>query len=154
MTTALKPEIAALVSSAASKWGLDEYVLAAQVIQESSGNPLAMRFEPTFRWLHGPAEDPVERRWQMTSWGLLQVMGATARDLGFTDPPFADPAAAVPVIWLDLGVRYLVRKLHVYGGRIAEALSAYNSGHSTPNNFGSYVEPILERADALREAAG
>jgi hypothetical protein len=156
-TTYLKPEILALVDPAAKKNGLDFWTLVAQIEKESSGNPLAMRHEPDFRWFYPRGAHPTgdELEFQRSSWGLLQIMGATARELGYTAPATPWPSSPLkndPVTALDLGCRYLAGELKRYGN-LRDALSAYNSGHATPNNFGAYVEPILERADALKEAA-
>lgn len=101
-----------------------------------------------------PTGDELE--FQRTSWGLLQIMGATARELGYRVPaavwpesPLRSDAAAA----LDLGCLYLKKQMRRWPS-ISDVLSAYNAGHPTRENFGEYVDPILERADALREAAG
>ena len=57
-TTYLKPEILALVDPAAKKNGLDFWTLVAQIEKESSGNPLAMRHEPDFRWFYPRGSKP------------------------------------------------------------------------------------------------
>ena len=157
MTTFLRPEILALVDPAATKNGLDFWTLVAQIEKESSGNPLAIRLEQDFRWFSPRGSQPTgdELEFQRTSWGLLQIMGATARELGYAVPATPWPSSPLkldPAAALDLGCRYLAGELKRYGN-IRDALSAYNAGHATPDNFGAYVEPILERADALKEAA-
>jgi hypothetical protein len=155
------PDVAALVSAAAKRYAIDEFVLAAQVLHESGGDPLAARYEVGYRWLWPSAQfiKPIppcsldtERVFQMTSWGLLQVMGAVARERGFRGT-FLSGLAADPALALDLGAKHLAAALGRYGN-VRDALSAYNAGHPTPNNFGTYVDPIMERADALREAHG
>ena len=145
---------------AATKNGLDFWTLVAQIEKESSGNPLAIRLEQDFRWFYPRGTDAYalpenEMEFQRTSWGLLQVMGATARELGYAVPATPWPSSPLkldPAAALDLGCRYLAGELKRYGS-LRDALSAYNAGHATPDNFGAYVEPILERADALKEAA-
>lgn len=154
--TYLKPEILALVDDAAKRHGLDFWHLVAQVEKESSGNPRAVRYEHDYRWFYPPGSLPTgdELDFQRTSWGLLQVMGATARELGYKEPASVWPSSPLkdaPAVALDLGCVYLVRQLRRWG-TLHAALSAYNAGHPTQNNFGRYVEPILERADALRES--
>lgn len=156
MTTYLKPEILALVGTAAEKHALDFWTLVAQVEKESSGNPNAIRLEMGFRWFYPAGSSPVgnELDFQRTSWGLLQIMGATARELGYAVPAGiypAGPLKADSATALDLGCRYMAGKLK-HWGNIRDALSAYNAGHPTPGNFGSYAEPILGRANALKEA--
>lgn len=160
VATYLKPEIISIVGDAAQKHGLDFWTLVAQVERESSGNPLAMRWEPGYRWFYPPGtipSDEQEKLFQMTSWGLLQIMGATARELGYREPATLWPSSPLkldPVTALDLGCVYLKKMLTRWGGATRDGLSAYNAGHPTANNYGNYVEPILERADALKEAAG
>jgi hypothetical protein len=159
VTTYLKPEIVALVDAAAQKWALDFWTLVAQVEKESSGNPEAKRLEAAYRWFYPPGSMPDgdELEFQRTSWGLLQIMGATARELGYREsaqPWPASPLKSDAATALDLGCSYLTRMLRRWGPNIRDALSAYNAGHPTPDNYGAYVEPILERADALRESAG
>ena len=156
--TYLKPDILGLVGDAAKKNGLDFWTLVAQVEKESSGNPLAIRLEPNFKWFYpkGVFLTGDELEFQRTSWGLLQIMGATARELGYTVPagnwpagPLKDDAATA----LDLGCRYFLTQLGRYD-TIGDALSAYNAGRATPNNFQAYVKPILARAKALTEELG
>lgn len=160
VTTYLGPDVLAMVAAAADAHGLDRWLLVAQVERESSGIVGAFRFERAYRWFFPAGVIPAdrdERLFQMTSWGLLQIMGATAREMGFTAPAQPWPKSPLrddPATALDLGCRYLVKQLARCGGVMRDALSAYNAGHPTPDNFGAYVEPILERADALREAAG
>lgn len=156
-TTYLKPEILALVGDAATKHELDFWTLVAQVEKESSGNPEAKRLEAGYRWFYPRGTWPIgdELMFQKTSWGLLQVMGATARELGYTEPATSWPSSPLKndhETALDLGCRYLVGMLGRHGN-IADALSAYNAGHPTPANRPSYVEPILNRAEALRVEA-
>lgn len=157
MKTVLRPEVLAMVENAARKNALDFWTLVAQVEKESSGNPEAKRWEENYRWFFPRGSQPTgdELAFQKTSWGLLQIMGATARELGYRVPALVWPASPLkndPVIALDLGCRYLTRQIRRWG-TLRDALSAYNAGHPTPENFGKYVEPILERADALKEAA-
>ena len=60
-----------------------------------------------------------------TSWGLTQVLGATAwAELGFHEPP---RAILDPVKNLKLGAHYLKKKFKKWGN-VYEALLAYNGG--------------------------
>lgn len=157
VATYVRSDILALVDAAAQKHVLDFWTLVAQVEKESSGNPEAKRLEEHYRWFYPPGSTPTgdEFEFQRTSWGLLQIMGATARELGYRAPAMPWPASPLkndPATALDLGCGYLTRMLRRWGN-IHAALSAYNAGHPTPDNYGNYVEPILERAEALKEAA-
>ena len=88
--------------------GLDPFTVAAIVARESEGNPWVMRREPDYPYLfdHETRQavrrkdvnpqtfpgGPVEMLGQTQSWGLMQVMGATARQIHYLG------AYAVPVI--------------------------------------------------------
>jgi len=57
---------------------------------ESGLNPYAVRYEPKYRWLYRPDEVKpedcsieTEKILQKTSWGVMQVMGAVAREYGY-----------------------------------------------------------------------
>lgn len=158
-TTFLKPDILALVGAAAEKHALDFWTLVAQVEKESSGNPNAIKLEAGYPWLYPRGSHPTgqELEFQRTSWGLLQIMGATAREFGYTTPAGIWPDGPLkhdpPDVALDLGCRYLLAQLRRYD-YIGDALSAYNAGHATPDNFHDYVKPILDRAKALAEEMG
>lgn len=79
------------------KHGLEFNLVAAIVWKESRGNRFARRYEPAFfdryirnqtrgrlggYWPREYSED-TERHERAVSWGLMQVLGQTARELGF-----------------------------------------------------------------------
>ncbi len=119
-------------SHALNKYYVDPALFAALVIQESGGDPKASRYEPKYEAKNVTGKS----RWNKaralgwsdhdlaTSWGLAQVLGATAWEMGFHYPPAAilDPDAN-----LKLGARYLRSKLAKWGN-VYEALLAYNGG--------------------------
>ena len=170
----LPSPIAAAVVTAATRHGLDACVLAALVMQESAGDPLAIRFEPHYRWLwdvyswepfrrltaeeaglsHPPADfrgvtgasAPTEWAAQRTSWGLCQVMGAVAREHGFRGRFLS--ALLEPELGAEYGAIHLAKMLRKWD--LPEALSAYNAGSPTEANDATYVRPILRRAEAFR----
>lgn len=90
-----------LIKSSAAKWGIDPELVAAMIMQESAGNCWAMRYEPNFfrKYLQDkplsllggyvPSETKAtritERMLRSCSFGLMQVMGQVARELGFSD---------------------------------------------------------------------
>jgi len=149
------------IVAAAARHDIPPEIIAAMVHQESAGDPLAMRHEPAWRYwylAHGSFQAPrgvsvpTERMQQATSWGLLQVMGAVARELD-CELPYLSALCCDPALGLDLGCRYLARLAKRFGGGIERAISAYNAG--SPQAVGSeqwqrYVVPILGRAPAYR----
>jgi soluble lytic murein transglycosylase-like protein len=96
----------ALVTPIALKFGLQPSLVAAVCEQESGWEPGAVRFEPAFlRHYIAPLNLPfLESLDRATSWGLMQIMGQTAREFGFDGD--------LPTLRsLDLGVIYGCRKL-------------------------------------------
>lgn len=135
-------ELAPLIQAAAERHGLPVALVRAIVRVESDGNPWAARYEPGFydryvapKPIRGkfPCSAQTESRLQATSFGLMQIMGATAREVGFSGvflTELCDPATG-----LDWACRYLARLIHKYGSE-ERAVAAYNAGspRKTPEN--------------------
>lgn len=146
----LSEEIQNVIYRWASEFDLPPQLVAAIVIVESSGNPAAWRVEPFYRWLWNPRSNTPYRSshtglnppddfvgtpghskataWvgQKTSWGLMQIMGAVARELGFKGwfPELCQ---------IDKGIEYGCRHLHNltrFKGRYGweGVIAAYNAG--------------------------
>jgi soluble lytic murein transglycosylase-like protein len=122
-----------LVKQSARKYGLDPRLLEAVMQVESAGNPRA-----------------VSRKGAL---GLMQLMPATARELGVGNP--LDPREN-----LEGGARYLSRLLARYQGDLEMALGAYNAGPGTVDRYGgvppwpetrAYIEKIKERLRGIKE---
>lgn len=131
-----------LIIKSAEQFRLDANLISAVIRIESSGNPDAIRFEPRWHLFNNPQfyashlgiERTDEEKHQATSWGLMQVMGAVARDLGFTDHM---EMLLVP----ELGVFYGCKKLKKLFERYhteEDVVSAYNQGNNRMAN-GMYV---------------
>lgn len=84
--------------------------------------------------------------------GLTQLMPATAREVGVSDP--SDPRQA-----LDGGALYLRRMLDRFGGDEKLALAAYNAGPGAVSRYGGippyaetqrYVTNVMAYADQYR----
>lgn len=119
-------------------------ILFAVAMTESGGDPLAVRYERHYRWLTTldgkPLEDgklsDTETAGQKTSWGLLQVMGAVARERGFRGKFFTELCAS-PEVGLRYGALHLAAYLKRYGNE-ADAVAAYNAGSPVKEDDGSY----------------
>ena len=143
-------ELAALVSSASTAHGLPSSLVAAMVQVESAGVTDATRFEPAFytRYVQpakltftAPGYTPdQERKGLATSWGLLQVMGDTARCLGFREPfeQLLDPPTGL--YWgCQLIMRLRDRVFDPWGW--AAVCAAYNGGLGAVRSDGSFSNP-------------
>ena len=105
-----------MIVQAASEQGIDPALLKALVKAESGFNPNAVS--------------------SAGAQGLAQLMPATGRGLGVTDP--FDPQQS-----LNAGARYLANALRQFGGDPSLALAAYNAGPGAVQRYGG-IPPFAE----------
>jgi soluble lytic murein transglycosylase-like protein len=119
---------AAEIDAAAARNGVDPALLRGLIKAESNFNPRA-----------GSAAG---------AQGLTQLMPATARGLGVTNP--FDPGQSI-----EGGAKYLREQLDKFGGDPEKALAAYNAGPGAVQRYGgvppypetqAYVKHVLEYA--------
>jgi hypothetical protein len=142
-----------LIEAAAQARNLDPNLVEGLILQESSGNTFSWNPEPRYRYLwnvatHQPfrpltfaeraSEEPPtdfpflkgdrDQEWwaQQASWGLCQVMGATAREEGFRGPYLTQ--LCDPETNLTIGCSVLAKLLLWSAGNVHLALAAYNAG--------------------------
>lgn len=165
-----------MIEDVAKRHGLDPKVVVALVGVESGGNEFAWNPEPPYRYywdvrrnrpfrtptpeelrsekppLDFPAfaGDPDQEWWgQAASWGVCQVMGAVARELGFKGPYLTELVR--PELSLEYGCRVLARNLEWAKGDLASALAAYNGGRvgnapgTVPLRNQAYADKVLAR---------
>jgi soluble lytic murein transglycosylase-like protein len=136
------PAHAAIVTDVAARYRIDPGLLSAMIRVESAGKPRAISSKGAL--------------------GLMQVMPATARSMGVTDPAalLADPALAI-----ETGAAYLKTLQARLGNDVPLIVAAYNAGPGAVLKAGRRVPAYQEtqryvgkvmaayatnRADALR----
>jgi len=131
--------------SAKYEVNIDPEVIEAIIRVESSGNPWAVRHEPRFlvwlktriKSLNSVATQTTEYQLRSTSFGLGQIMGQTARELGFNEPYLTQ--LCDPDINIRYTCKYFGKLLRRYRGEEHWAISAYNAGSARKNSMGKFV---------------
>lgn len=153
------------LAKATARFNVPLDLLKAIIQVESGGDPWAMRYEPDFRWLvnletgeryegepermPSPAGVSPYTEWvaQRTSWGLMQIMGATARGLGFNEPFLS--RLCRDETGLTYGCKHLVQLYERHGSWEAAA-AAYNAGSPRRTDDGEWENQGY--IDKLKEA--
>lgn len=141
-----------LIHAAAITNGIGAEIIYGVCMAESAMNQFAVRYEPHFKWLWKPRESKppgcsmdTEVCLQRTSLGLMQMMGAVFRELGYRG--WLTEVLSRPDVQIQMGAYFLARKIKKYG--LANGIAAYNSGSprfdkkdgSLINQY--YVERVL-----------
>jgi soluble lytic murein transglycosylase-like protein len=161
------------IVQASVRHGLDAQLIAGLIGVESDFDPYAWNPEPRYHYFwdvrnHKPFRtvsvpemlnkfpprdfptvtgDPDQEWWgQQASWGLMQVMGAVARENGFAGlylPELSDPITNLSIGCLQFGKLLLWAK-----GDVEQALSAWNGG-----KMGNMIRPFRNQAYATKVIA-
>lgn len=137
-----------------------EAELALAIAQVESGlEPFTARYEPRWKYWYKVGEfasglgitRDTEKIFQATSWGLMQVMGTVARELGFDRhlTELTNPRYNVIV-----GVQKL-KELHDQWRDTEAVISAYNQGSPRKAADGTfknqaYVSKVMKQYSALK----
>lgn len=102
--------------------------MCAVIEQESSWDTYAIRYEHDFyeRYIKKlPNLTPTEAQSRSISWGVMQVMGQTAREAGFDGKFLA--MLCDPAVGIDIGCKVLRSKIG-HSPNIEAGLLRYNGG--------------------------
>ena len=147
-------------------YGVEPGLLLAMVWQESSGDEAALRYEVGWRYFWNPKADDslyskgwtVEQNrahaWnvlgstefhsQSFSWGLLQVMGSVARELGLKGYL---AKICEPQVGLKMGLLHMQKKMKQAKGDVRKALEFYNGSVI-------YAEEVLKKLAEIKGETG
>src|SRR5246127_4835542 len=149
MSNSAPAQLVTLAQNLAEVHGLDPALVCAVIEQESAWNTWAMRYEPAFFAKYVASlytnnkVGATEAYARGISWGLMQVMGQSAREKGASAlylSTLCDPA-----VGLAVGCRILRQKLEAAGGDAARALLAWNGGANR-----DYADEVLARVGRYR----
>ncbi|WP_133065293.1 transglycosylase SLT domain-containing protein [Virgibacillus profundi] len=124
------------INKSAQKYGVSPFLIASIIQQESSFNSRAVS--------------------GAGARGLMQLMPATARELGVKDS--FNPAQNI-----DGGTKYIAQQLKAFGGDLNKALAAYNAGAGNVRKYGgippfeetqNYVKKVNSNLESFGSAVG
>jgi soluble lytic murein transglycosylase-like protein len=127
------------IKNAAKYFRLDPVFIAAVIATESNFDRYAYRYEGHYQWFHQVDEMAKKCKitqrsaevLQQSSHGLMQIMGATACEMGLMDdyPDARIQMLYIPSINLKYGCRYLAWLKQKYKpDTLAELYACYNAG--------------------------
>ena len=134
-----------LITNACRKQGYSNPKLVhAIIVIESAMDAWATRYEPNWKYFSEVARHAkehgitvkTESMHQSTSWGLMQTMGGTAREMGFDEQL---TTLCVPSVNVVVGITYLKHLEKRYGKNVQKVISAYNAGSPRRNEEGKFV---------------
>lgn len=116
----------------ADSYGISSNLVQAFISQESQWNPWAIRYEPTYSYLCDPDRfaklnkitRATESTLQKMSWGLGQIMGAVARELGFEESliRLTEPQVNIKIMC------EFIKKLQQRSTKLDDIIAMYNGG--------------------------
>lgn len=147
-----------IITEIGAKYEVDPDLIAAVIWQESRGRPYAFRYEHGFynKYIDGKSTQRLggywpklvsensERRARAISWGPMQLIGQTAREIGFDKEELT--SLCDPREGIEYGTKFLAKKLAETKNE-ARALLAFNGGGNP--NYPSEV--LLHKSSGVTE---
>lgn len=127
-------DLHAIVIAEASKRNIDPRAICAIISIESSWRTNSARYERHFTYLFDTARfarlhritEITEALFQKTSWGLMQIMGGSARSMCYYTGWL--PQLCEPNTGIRIGCDYFAKVCDEYD-RLEDRFAAYNAGH-------------------------
>jgi hypothetical protein len=131
-----------VIKEEAKRVGINWVILAATAEKESNSRQWALRYESGWKYFFKPDEHAVlcgvsvetERQCQKMSWGMTQIMGAVARELGFSLPMGKLFEPIINFHFCALKYKKLLEQYPL----LPDAISAYNQGSNRKFGNGQY----------------
>lgn len=154
--------LTALFKSISASQNVDYYWMRGIVKQESDENPYALRYEVNYNYLLNPTfyakrlglSLTTEINTQKMSWGLCQIMGALAREQGFSDEI---GKLFIPEINLEhLAKR--ITKLMTFSKDESDVFAMYNGGEGAFHKLNgvyrnqAYVNGVLNHIEEIKKS--
>jgi len=135
-----------LINNLATFNGVDPELAVAIAETESYFDELACRFEVNWKYLvnvesfarNSRISQDSERILQMCSWGMMQVMGSVARELGHRVNLLELTKPEVGVRFGCLKLKDLMRRY----SKLDDVIASYNAGSPRLRDDGKYVNQI------------
>lgn len=139
-------------------------IILGMVSKESTFNPKGPRFEADYQWIvtadvfakKQGISIATEIALQRFSYGLMQIMGANCRAMGFQGN-LLDLAQDTKRTF-DYGVRFFLNQIERYDGNIEKALVSYNCGSAKIVNGRlhneAYADDVINRSNTYRKKWG
>ena len=136
-----RESLIAMAKAVAPAFNLPSDLVCAVCEQESGWNPNATRYEQGFRerYIDRMGLPEIEAIQRSTSYGLMQLMGQVAIEMGFKGDLYQLLDPEVGLAW---GCRYLEKKMVHAEGNTEAALLSWNGGGNE-----EYPRQVLGRVE-------
>ncbi len=129
-----------IIAINSSMFSIPIEIICGIISQESSWKTNATRYEKEFqkKYIDTKYSNFSEkwRRDMATSWGLMQVMGIVALELGFKGEPIL---LLNPKFGIEWGCRKLASLMRKYKSSLKDVIASYNAGSPRRDKNGNYV---------------